>query len=124
MGVASCTTTLCDCKTWPSLLFPDGMGEMEDELRRYQMLRFSSRIGFKPPYFYNRPLRNRLHRITSPTLVIWGEKDNFVPRSHGETYAKLIPNCSELKIIPGAGHSVIVEKPEETAQLVLDFLAR
>ncbi len=105
-------------------LFPDGMGEMEDEVRRYQMLRFSSRIGFKPPYFYNRPLRNRLHRITSPALVIWGEKDNFVPRSHGETYAKLLPNCSELKIISGAGHSVIVEKPEETAKMVLDFLAK
>jgi len=103
-------------------MFPDGMGEMEDEVRRYQMLRFSSRIGFKPPYFYNRSLRNRLHRICSPALVIWGEKDNFVPRSHGETYAKLIPNRSELKIIPGAGHSVIVEKPEETAKLVVDFL--
>ena len=97
---------------------------LEDELRRYQMLRFSSRIGFKPPYFYNRPLRNRLHRITSPALVIWGEKDNFVPRSHGETYAKLIPNSGELKIIAGAGHSPHVEKPEETGKLVSDFLAK
>jgi len=105
-------------------LFPDGMGEIEDELRRYQMLRFCSRIGFKPPYFYNRPLRNRLHRITSPALVIWGEKDHMIPCSHGETYAKQIPNCSELRIIPGAGHSVIVEKPDETAKLVVDFLAR
>ncbi|MBI2367929.1 MAG: alpha/beta hydrolase [Deltaproteobacteria bacterium] len=103
-------------------LFPDGMGNLDDELRRYQMLRFCSRIGFRPPYFYNRPLRNRLHRIISPALVIWGEKDNFVPRSHGETYAKLLPNCSELKIIPASGHSVIVEKPDETAKLVVDFL--
>src|SRR5512139_3520352 len=76
-------------------MFPDGKGDLEDEVRRYQMLRLSSRIGFKPPYFYNRPLRNRLHRITSPTLIIWGEKDGFVPRSHGETYAKLIPNSGE-----------------------------
>ena len=105
-------------------LFPDGMGELEDELRRYQMLRFSSRIGFKPPYFYNRPLRNRLHRIISPTLVIWGEQDNFVPRSHGETYAKLIPGAGELNVVPNAGHSVHIEKPDETAKLVLDFLAR
>ena len=44
-------------------MFPDGKGEMEDEVRRYQMLRLSSRIGFKPPYFYNHSLRNRLHRI-------------------------------------------------------------
>ena len=104
-------------------LFPDGMGDIEEELRRYQMLRLGSRIGFKPPYFYNYSLRNRLHRITSPALVIWGEKDNMVPRAHGETYAKLIPNA-KLTIIPGAGHSVHVEKPEETAQLVADFLAQ
>jgi len=105
-------------------MFPDGKGEIDDEVRRYQMLRLSSRIGFKPPYFYNRPLRNRLHRITSPALVIWGENDNFVPRSHGETYAKIIPNSDDLKIIPGAGHSVQVEKPEEMANLVMDFLAK
>jgi pimeloyl-ACP methyl ester carboxylesterase len=103
-------------------LFPDGMGELEDELRRYQMLRFGSRIGFKPPYFYNRSLRNRLHRTTSPTLVIWGEQDNMVPRAHGETYASLIPRAGELKVIAGAGHSVHVEQPEVTARLVLDFL--
>ena len=104
-------------------MFPDGKGDLEDEVRRYQMLRLSSRIGFKPPYFYNRPLRNRLHRITSPTLVIWGEKDNFVPRSHGETYAKLIPNSGALKIIPGAGHSIHVEKPDQTVNLIAGFLA-
>jgi pimeloyl-ACP methyl ester carboxylesterase len=104
-------------------LFPDGMGEIEDELRRYQMLRLGSRIGFKPPYFYNHSLRNRLHRIAAPALVIWGEKDNMVPRAHGETYAQLIPNA-KLEIIPGAGHSAHVEKPDETARLVLDFLGK
>jgi pimeloyl-ACP methyl ester carboxylesterase len=105
-------------------MFPDGKGELEDEVRRYQMLRFGSRIGFKPPYFYNRPLRNRLHRVSSPALVIWGEKDNMVPRAHGEAYAKLIPGAKELKVISGAGHSVHVEEPDETAKLVLDFLAK
>jgi pimeloyl-ACP methyl ester carboxylesterase len=105
-------------------MFPDGKGELEDEVRRYQMLRFGSRIGFKPPYFYNRPLRNRLHRISSPTLVIWGEQDLMVPRAHGETYARSIPGAGELKVIPGAGHSVHVEQPDLTAELVLDFLAK
>ena len=46
------------------------------------------------------------------------------PRSHGETYAKLIPDAKELKVISGAGHSVHVEKPDETAKLVLDFLGK
>jgi pimeloyl-ACP methyl ester carboxylesterase len=102
-------------------MFPDGKGELEDEVRRYQMLRFSSRIGFKPPYFYNYALRNRLHRISSATQIIWGETDRFVPRSHGDMYAKLIPHA-EIKSIAGSGHSVQVERPQETAQLILDFL--
>lgn len=105
-------------------LFPDGMGAIEDELRRYQMLRFGSRIGFKPPYFYNRSLVNRLPRIASPALVLWGEKDNMVPRVHGETYARLIPHAVGLQLIPGAGHSVIAEQPELAAQIVLDFLRK
>ncbi|HEY7553238.1 MAG TPA: alpha/beta hydrolase [Candidatus Binatia bacterium] len=104
-------------------LFPDGMGEIEEELRRYQMLRLGSRIGFKPPYFYNYSLRNRLHRIASPALVIWGEKDNMVPRAHAEAYAKLIPDA-KLSVVSGAGHSVHVEEPEKTAKLVSDFLAQ
>ena len=103
-------------------LYSDGKGELEDEVRRYQMLRLSSRIGFKPPYFYNRPLRNRLHRVTSQTLVIWGENDHMVPRSHGETYARAIPNA-KLEVIPGAGHSLHAEKPAEAAQLILNFLS-
>jgi len=102
-------------------MFPDGKGELEDEVRRYQMLRLSSRIGFKPPYFYNYALRNRLRRIASPTQIIWGENDKFVPRSHAETYAELIPNA-QMKIVPGAGHSVHVEKPAETTKLILEFL--
>ena len=103
--------------------FPDGKGEIEDELRRYQMLRLSSRIGFKPPYFYNYSLRSRLHRITAPTLVIWGEMDRFVPLTHGELYAARIPDAA-LAIVPAAGHSVQVERPSETARMVWDFLAR
>lgn len=104
-------------------LFPDGMGRLEDELRRYQMLRFASRIGFRPPYFYDRALRNRLRRIGAPTLVLWGENDHMVPRSHGEIYARSIPNAQTLQIIADAGHSVHVEKPDVTAKIILDFLA-
>ena len=104
------------------LLFPDGKGEIEDEVRRYQMLRLSSRIGFKPPYFYNHSLRNRLHRIASPSLIVWGEKDSMVPRAHGDAYAAGIPGA-KFTIVQGAGHSAQVEKPEETAQLVIEFLS-
>ena len=86
------------------------------------MLRLSSRIGFKPPYFYNYSLRNRLHRVSAPALIIWGEKDGMVPNAHGEVYAAGIPGA-KLTIVRGAGHSPQAEKPEETAQLVAQFLS-
>lgn len=104
--------------------FPDGRGELEDELRRYQMLRFGSRIGFRPPYFYNRSLRNRLRRVSAPALILWGEDDRMVPLSHGESYARRMPKAGQLKVIKQAGHSVLVESPDLAAQMILDFLGR
>ncbi len=104
--------------TW----FPDGRGDIEDELRRYQMLRFTNRFGFSPPYFYNRSLQSRLHRIAAPTLVVWGEADRMVPPTHGEAYAAGIPGSKGLELVKGAGHSPQAEDPEATAALVTGFL--
>lgn len=105
-------------------LFPNGRAEnLEDELRRYQMLRFTNRFGFNPPYFYNRSLRSRLHRISAPTLVVWGESDHMVPLAHGEAYAAGIPNANGVKLVKGAGHSPQAERPEATAGLVTGFLS-
>lgn len=103
-------------------LFPDGRGDIDDEVRRYQMLRFSSFIGFKPPYFYHRALVNRLHRITCPALVVTGEHDRMVPRAIAEAYAAKIPNARPLAVIPRAGHAAHLEEPETVAKLVAGFL--
>ena len=103
-------------------LFPDGRGDIEDELRRYQMLRFTNRFGFNPPYFYNRSLRSRLHRIAAPTLVLWGEADHMVPPAHGEAYSAGIPQANGVEWVKGAGHSPQAEKAEATAALVTGFL--
>jgi pimeloyl-ACP methyl ester carboxylesterase len=47
----------------------------------------------------------------------------MVPRVHGETYAERIPN-TKLTVIPGAGHSAHVEKPQETADVIREFLEK
>ena len=104
-------------------LFPDGRAEnIEDELRRYQMIRFTNRFGFSPPYFYNRSLRSRLRRIAAPTLVVWGEADQMVPVAHGEAYAGGISGSNGVELVKGAGHSPQAECPEATAALVTGFL--
>lgn len=103
-------------------LFPDGRGDIDDEVRRYQMLRFSSFIGFKPPYFYSRPLVNRLGRIACPALVVTGEADHMVPLAIAATYAEKIPNAKPLAVVKGAGHAAHLEEPDQVAKLVTDFL--
>jgi pimeloyl-ACP methyl ester carboxylesterase len=90
--------------------YPDGRGELEDEMRRYAMLRFGSAIGFRPPYLYNRSLVDRLYRANMPSVVVWGAEDHMVPVAHGKAYAKNLGGAT-LKLIAGAGHAAHLEKP-------------
>jgi len=102
--------------------FPDGRGDIDDEMRRYQMLRFGSFVGFKPPYFYSRALRERLYRAAMPALVVWGEDDRMVPRAHGDAYAAGLPGAGAVEQIQDAGHAVLLQQPQTVAKRVLRFL--
>jgi len=104
--------------------FPDGRADIEDEMRRYQMLRFGSFVGFRPPYFYHRALRERLRRAAMPALVIWGEHDRMVPLPHGEAFASGLPGANGLRLIAGAGHAAPLEQPEATAAQVIHSCAK
>ncbi len=104
--------------------FPNGRGDLDEETRRYQMVRFCSFVGFKPPYLYNRSLIDRLHRANMPALVVWGEQDGLAPIAHGRAYAERLPAAGELNVISGAGHAAHVEAPDEVLRLVSEFLAR
>lgn len=102
--------------------FPDGRGDIDEEMRRYQMLRFGSFVGFRPPYFYSRALRERLHRAAMPALAVWGEDDRMVPRAHGEAYAAGLPGAGALEQVRGCGHAVLLQQPQDAADRVLRFL--
>jgi len=102
--------------------YPDGRGTLEEEMRRYGMLRFGSAIGFKPPYFYNRSLVDRLYRANMPSLVVWGADDRMVPVAHGKAYAERLGNGSTLRVIAGAGHAVHLEQPDAVLAQMKPFL--
>ena len=53
--------------------------------------------------------------------MITSEKDEIVPVSHGEVISSAVVG-SVHKTISGAGHLAILEKPEEFASLVVEFL--
>jgi pimeloyl-ACP methyl ester carboxylesterase len=103
-------------------LFPDDRADVSRELGRYKTMRFASRIGFSPPYFYNRKLGARLHRFAGPALLIWGETDRMVPPAHGEAYRAGFRDAT-LQRIAGAGHSPHIEAPDATAAAITDFLS-
>ena len=62
-----------------------------------------------------------LGRIAAPTLVIAGEADVGTPPAMSQAIAQAIPGA-RLAVIPGAAHLSSVEKPQEFARLVVDFL--
>jgi len=102
-------------------IVPDRRVSVPDEVRRYKSLTLAARVGWEPQYLHNPKLRGRLHRIKSPTLVLWGEGDRLVPLAHGQAYATHIPRAA-LQVVPGAGHSPLLEQPAESLRLVADFL--
>ena len=59
--------------------------------------------------------------ISTPTLILWGKEDSWIPVDRAYRLQKLIPE-SELKIIPEAGHLVIEEKPEQLAEIIQTWL--
>jgi pimeloyl-ACP methyl ester carboxylesterase len=101
--------------------FPDGRGDIDEETRRYQMLRFGSFVGFKPPYFYHRELRERLYRASMPALAVWGERDRMVPPAHARVYCDELPGADDLALTAGAGHAVHLEHPERIADSIIAF---
>lgn len=44
-----------------------------------------------------------LSKLTCPSLVLWGDRDPYLPTRFAEAYAATLPS-SELEIVPAAGH--------------------
>ncbi len=64
----------------------------------------------------------RLADIRVPALLIWGDHDEIVPLSQAELMQERMPN-SRLVIIDRCRHMPAEEYPEETARVILSFLA-
>jgi pimeloyl-ACP methyl ester carboxylesterase len=62
----------------------------------------------------------QLGRISAPTLVLAGD-DDLISLEHTAALFHAIPN-SELGIVPGTSHALLMEKPELLNRLILDFL--
>lgn len=59
--------------------------------------------------------------VECPTLVQWGEEDDWLPVELGERFVHEIPDAS-LRTYPGVGHVPMEEAPERTAADAAAFL--
>jgi pimeloyl-ACP methyl ester carboxylesterase len=62
-----------------------------------------------------------LRRIKSPTLIIWGEKENIFPRSEQDSLVAALP-YAVLKVYPDTGHAPNWERPERFAKDLQEFI--
>ncbi len=61
--------------------------------------------------------------IRAPTLVMHGERDAMAPISNARLLADRIPDA-ELCIVPGSGHAYMLERPQESFELLTAWLDR
>jgi pimeloyl-ACP methyl ester carboxylesterase len=52
-----------------------------------------------------------LHRLTMPTLLVWGKEDKLTPTAQHKTWASALPNA-KVRLFDKAGHLVLDEAPE------------
>jgi pimeloyl-ACP methyl ester carboxylesterase len=70
----------------------------------------------------NRGLVKRLHRVSAPSLLIWGESDGIVPPRYAEDFQRGIPHA-RVVVVAEAAHLPQVEQPERLAETVLGFVS-
>ncbi len=73
------------------------------------------------PHMFNPQLKHWLHRISVPTLVVWGGSDGIVTPDYGRHYARLISGAT-FETISDAGHHPELEQPAAFIRCVENFL--
>lgn len=65
----------------------------------------------------DRGLGRRLYRVRMPSLVVFGDKDRFVPAAYGPRFAALLPQ-GRSEIVSDAGHMIQREQPDAVVALL------
>jgi pimeloyl-ACP methyl ester carboxylesterase len=101
-----------------------GDGEPDPELvKLWDFSReMTARIVWRP-WMWSVSLPVAVAGIRVPTLIVWGEKDAVVPLECAEQYHELIRG-SELRVLPGVGHTLDMEDPDDLADDVVEFVSR
>ena len=62
------------------------------------------------------------HKLTLPTLVVWGDQDQIVDRDATTRTLIAIPGANNLEVLRSVGHSPMLEAPLLLAERIFDFI--
>lgn len=80
----------------------------------------TANLGWNP-YMHDPKLLDRLHRISAPTLIVWGAEDRLLPVAYARRWAELLPSA-RVEILEATGHLPLAERPRAFLDVVEDFL--
>ena len=98
--------------------------EEQDETRAVLALERTSGLSAVGKFLWPIPdkgLKRRLYRVKAPTLILWGAEDRIIPPAYATTLAAYLPG-SQVEILDGTGHLLMLEQPQEFARKVTSFL--
>ncbi|MEV5877310.1 alpha/beta hydrolase [Streptomyces sp. NPDC052101] len=96
--------------------------ELVDELRSMKYHAVTAAMQASTAYLKQHALPSRLTALGKPLQVIFGDQDRRWRPSSAAAY-RVVPDA-KVELLPGAGHTPILEEPQRTAALLLDFTER
>jgi pimeloyl-ACP methyl ester carboxylesterase len=98
----------------------DNPDQPVDDLRAMTYTALMDTLDAEENYVGESPLDQRLAALGVPLLVIFGAEDQIYDAQEAIARYRQVPGA-ETHLIPGAGHSPNVEKPDLVAPLILAF---
>jgi 3-oxoadipate enol-lactonase len=94
-------------------------GELYDRVRRMNLRAYELQAGEEGSL---RRVEIEPARITAPTLVVRGALDWPDIAAAAQRFVDEVPNAREV-VVEGCAHLPTMERPDEVARLILDFVA-
>ena len=69
----------------------------------------------------DRGFKHRIHRVTAPTLIVWGKADGVIDPAYAQEFAKGISGA-RVELVDQAGHLPHLEQPEAVGTMLRGFL--
>ena len=105
----------------PTRMAPDYARLSDDELTSIARDRQATALYGWRPYMHNPGLRQWLHRVRVPALVVWGENDGIATPDYGQKLCRSLPNA-RFETIRQAGHYPQIERPDGVADAIGRFV--